>query len=164
IGRVVPLYDGIQRLERPGEAFQYGGPHFPADQSFPTPNGKAHLHSVPLPVRERPAGTFIVSTRPGKPFNTPLSPPPPPPPRVAPLTGAARDAIFMHPADAAALHLANGDAIALVNAHGRFAGRVVLAAIARGNLQLHWPEANVLIAHGAVDALGGVPDYNAVVR
>jgi molybdopterin-dependent oxidoreductase alpha subunit len=158
IAQVVPLYDGIQRLGRSGEAFQYGGAHFPAGRSFPTATGKAHLHAVPLPARERPSGTFVVSTRRGKQFNTLVYA------EVDPLTGASRDAIFMHPDDAAALHLAGGDAIALVSPHGRFVGRVVMAAIAPGNLQLHWPEANVLIARGVVDALGGVPDYNAVVR
>ena len=70
----------------------------------------------------------------------------------------------MHPDDAAALHLASGDRIALVNDHGRFDGRVQLAPIARGNLQVHWPESNALIARGVVDAVGGTPNYNAVVR
>jgi hypothetical protein len=31
-------------------------------------------------------------------------------------------------------------------------------------VQVHWPEANPLIARGVVDGLGGVPDYIAVVR
>ena len=43
-------------------------------------------------------------------------------------------------------------------------GRVFLAPIARGNVQAHWPESNVLIATGVVDGTGGVPDYNARVR
>jgi anaerobic selenocysteine-containing dehydrogenase len=158
IARVVPLYDGIQRLERSGDAFQYGGAHLPAGWQFPTPNGKAHLHAVPLPSLERPPGAFALSTRRGKQFNTLVYG------EIDPLTGAARDAVFMHPDDAAALHLTNGERIALVNEHGRVVGRVALAAIARGNLQMHWPESNALIARGVVDAVGGVPDYNAVVR
>ncbi len=158
IARVVPLYDGIQRLQRTGDAFQYGGPHLPAGWSFPTADGKAHLHAVSLPVLERPAGTFALSTRRGKQFNTLVYA------ETDPLTGAARDAGCMHPDDAAALHLASGDRIALVNDCGRFEGRVQLAAIARGNLQVHWPESNALIARGVVDAVGGTPNYNAVVR
>jgi predicted molibdopterin-dependent oxidoreductase YjgC len=158
IARVVPLYDGIQHLRRIGDAFQYGGPHLPAGSRFPTPDGKAHLHAVALPNLDRPPGTFAVSTRRGKQFNTLVYA------EIDPLTGAARDAIFVHPDDAAALHLASGDRIALVNDHGRFVGRVQLAAIARGNLQVHWPEANQLIARGVVDPTGGVPDYNALVR
>jgi hypothetical protein len=43
-------------------------------------------------------------------------------------------------------------------------GRVFLAPIARGNLQVHWPEGNVLIPTGFCDPVGQVPDYNAEVR
>ena len=39
-----------------------------------------------------------------------------------------------------------------------------LAPLAPGNLQVHWPEGNVIVARGRVDALSGVPDYNARVR
>jgi molybdopterin-dependent oxidoreductase alpha subunit len=158
IARVVPAYDGIQRLSTTGDAFQCGGRHLAAGGTFPTADGKAHLHAVALPDRERPPGTFAVSTRRGKQFNTLVYA------EVDPLTGAARDAIFMHPDDAAALHLAGGDRIALVNDHGRFEGHVVLASIARGNLQVHWPESNALLARGVLEPVGGVPDYNAVVR
>jgi hypothetical protein len=42
-------------------------------------------------------------------------------------------------------------------------GHVFFAPIARGNLQVHWPEANHLIRRGLVDTVGGVPDYNAQV-
>jgi anaerobic selenocysteine-containing dehydrogenase len=158
IARVVPLYDGIQHLARTGDAFQYGGRHLAADGHFPTADGKAHLHAVPLPALDRPPGSFAVSTRRGKQFNTLIYA------ATDPLTGAARDAVFMHPEDAAALHLVAGDRIALVNPHGRFEGRVHLAPIARGNLQVHWPESNALIARGVVDPVGGVPDYTAVVQ
>ena len=32
-----------------------------------------------------------------------------------------------------------------------------------GNLQMHWPEANVLLPPGRLDPGGLVPDYNATV-
>jgi len=70
---------------------------------------------------------------------------------VDPLTGAPRDAIFMSPDDAARLHLCGGDRVALVSEAGRFEGCIFLAPIARGNLQVHWPEGNVLIVRGPVD-------------
>jgi anaerobic selenocysteine-containing dehydrogenase len=69
----------------------------------------------------------------------------------------------MNPEDAAALRLRNRDRVALVNELGRYEGRVFLAPITRGDLQIHWPEGNVIIRRGAVDTLGGVPDYNARV-
>jgi anaerobic selenocysteine-containing dehydrogenase len=69
----------------------------------------------------------------------------------------------MNPEDAAALHLSNRDRVTLVNNLGRMEARVFFAPIARGNLQVHWPEANHLIPRGLVDSMGGVPDYNTQV-
>src|SRR5687767_3866477 len=159
IARVVPFYDGIQKLRETGDAIQYGGPHLCAEGKFPTADGKAHFRVVDLPTQQTSAtGTFIVSTRRGKQFNTLIYD------EVDPLTGAARDSVLMDPEDAASLHLANNDRVSLVNDLGRFEGRVFFAPIARGNLQVHWPEANHIIRRGVVDRLGGVPDYNAVVR
>ncbi len=158
IARVIPTYAGIQHLKKRGDAFQYGGAHLAAGWQFPTRDGKAHFSAGPLPVRQRPGGTFVVSTRRGKQFNTLIYA------DVDPLTGAARDAVLMHPDDAAAMHLANGDAVVLISESGRFEGRVTLAALARGNRQVHWPEGNVLVPRGVIALVGGVPDYNATVR
>jgi len=157
IARVVPFYDGVQHLRKTGDAFQYGGPHLCVDGVFPTPDGKAHLSAPPLPAA-RKGGFFFVSTRRGKQFNTLIYD------EIDPLTDAARDAVFMSSDDAAALHVKHGDAIALVNEIGRYEGRVHLAAIAPGNLQIMWPEGNVIIRRGVVDHAGGVPDYNALVK
>ena len=123
-----------------------------------TEDGKAHFRVVDLP-RELPAnGEFLVSTRRGKQFNTLIYA------DVDPLTGADRDAVFMNPDDASELGLIRNDAVILKNEHGTFHGRVFPCPIARRNLQVHWPEGNVLLGGGKVDTLGGVPDYNAMVR
>jgi molybdopterin-dependent oxidoreductase alpha subunit len=160
IARAVPFYDGIQRLKESGDAVQYpgGAGHLCAGWKFPTADGKAHFRVVPLPALEHAPGTFELSTRRGKQFNSMVYD------DVDPITGAARDAVLMNPEDAAELRLAHEDPVVLVNELGRFEGRVFLAPIARGNLQVHWPEANHLIRRGVVDALGGVPDYNARVK
>jgi predicted molibdopterin-dependent oxidoreductase YjgC len=179
IARVVPFYDGIQGLKNPGDAVQYGGPHLCAGGNFSTPDGKAHFKAVELPrwvgtrstpsqtssnpienaERDgtRPCRTFAVTTRRGKQFNSLVYA------EIDPLNGAARDAVLMNPDDAAALHLIHGDCLALVNDIGRYEGRVFLAPLARGNLQIHWPEGNVIIRRGVIDPAGGVPDYNARV-
>ena len=70
----------------------------------------------------------------------------------------------MSDADASRLGIKQGDAITLVNDLGRYPGRVFIAEIAPGNFQVMWPEGNVIIRRGVVDAGGGVPDYNALVR
>lgn len=157
IARVVPFYDGVQHLRKTGDAFQYGGPHLCANGVFPTSDGKAHLFAVDLPAT-RPEGLFHVSTRRGKQFNSLIYA------EIDPITGAGRDAIFMNGEDAGARHLKQGDRIALVNDLGRYEGRVFLADLAPGNLQVMWPEGNVIIRRGVVDKGGGVPDYNALVR
>jgi predicted molibdopterin-dependent oxidoreductase YjgC len=157
IARVVPFYNGFQHLRKTGDAYQYGGPHLCADWKFPTPDGKAHFRPVPLPNIARRPGEFEVSTRRGKQFNTLIYA------EIDPLNGAPRDAVLMNPDDAAKLHLANLDRIHLRNDIGQYAGRVFLAPIAPGNLQVHWPEGNIIIPHGICDNAGGVPDYNTRV-
>jgi predicted molibdopterin-dependent oxidoreductase YjgC len=159
IARVVPFYDGVQHLRQTGDAIQWGGPRLCDGLRFATADGKAHFRAAPPPPeRAREPGTFHLSTRRGKQFNTLVYA------EVDPLTGAPRDAVLMNTADAGALHLADHDPVELVSETGRMQARVLLAPIARGNLQVHWPEGNVLIAAGLCDPVGGVPDYNATVR
>ncbi|MBI3874539.1 MAG: hypothetical protein HY300_00915, partial [Verrucomicrobia bacterium] len=181
IASVVPFYDGIQHLKQTGDAIQYGGPHLCAGWKFPTDDGKAHFKAVPLPAepvgrgsaepcligerkyggstesRPSEAKEFTVSTRRGKQFNSLIYA------DVDPINGAPRDAVLMNADDAAALHLAANDRVLLKSDLGTFEARVFLVPIARGNLQIHWPEGNVLIRRGVTDAGGGVPDYNARV-
>lgn len=158
IARVVPFYDGFQHLAKTGDAIQYGGPHLCADGTFPTADGKAHFRTVPLPNLQKAAGEFEVSSRRGKQFNTLIYA------EIDPLNEAPRNAVLMSTDDAARLHLIHGDRIALVNRQGRYEGRVHLAPIARGNLQVHWPESNHLLRRDLRDGPSGVPDYNTQVR
>jgi molybdopterin-dependent oxidoreductase alpha subunit len=162
IAQAVPSYAGIEKLHAKGDQFQWGGPHLCADRRFPTADGRAHLVPVRPPFLgeapvERAKDQFTVATRRGKQFNSMVQ-------RARdPLTGAMRDHVFMHPEDAAALGLQADDRIALENETGRMDGRVFLSEVTRGTLQAHWPEINVVIPHGSVDAGGGVPNYNAIV-
>jgi molybdopterin-dependent oxidoreductase alpha subunit len=157
IARVVPFYDGIQHLRKTGDAFQYGGRLLCGGGVCPTPDGRAQLRAVEVPTEPPADGTFHVSTRRGKQFNTLIYA------DVDPLNGAPREAVLMNPDDAARHHLKQGDRIALVNALGRYQGTVFLAPMAPGNLQIHWPEGNVIVVRGRVDALSGVPDYTTRV-
>ena len=70
----------------------------------------------------------------------------------------------MSPADAKRLQVTAGDRIRLRNTCGTYEGSVFLAELPHGNLQIHWPEGNVIIPRGVVDRRGGVPDYNARVH
>jgi anaerobic selenocysteine-containing dehydrogenase len=81
-----------------------------------------------------------------------------------PLNGARRDDVLLSAADAGRLGLREGEAIVLRNETGELRGRCRIASIAPGNVQVHWPEGNVLLRRGACDPECGIPDYNAVVE
>jgi len=158
IARVIPFYDGIQRLHKQGDQFQYGGPHLCAGWRFPTPDGKARFFPVTPPRVAVPEGLFRLSTRRGKQFNTMVHE------QRDALNGATRDAVLMNRADAARLGLRDGDAVRLVNERGEYRGRVLLAPLRPGNLQVHWPEANHLLSRDTCSPEARIPDYNALVR
>lgn len=157
IARVVPIYSGVQNLRKTGDEFQYGGAHLCRDGVFPTSDGKARFGCVSLPNLDRSANQFELSTRRGKQFNTLIYA------EIDPLTGAGRDSVLMSASDASALGLGSGRSVRLRSSAGEFVGRVFIAPIAPGNVQVHWPEGNGLLARGLVDPAGGVPDYNSKV-
>jgi molybdopterin-dependent oxidoreductase alpha subunit len=157
IGRTIPLYAGIERLAAQGDQLQWGGKLLFQDGRFATPDGKARFSVVPPRVRRPPAGSFYVSTRRGKQFNSMIQQ------AHDPLNDAARDAVLIAREDAARLGLRDGDRVRLSSGNGSYLGRAKLDAIKPGNLQVHWPEGNVLLSREEVDRLSHEPDYNAVV-
>jgi len=134
---------------------QWGGRLLYADGQFATPDHKAHFAAVSPRGRTRSEGTFYVSTRRGKQFNSMVQH------DVDPLTGAARDAVLMSEADAEALGVTEGTVIRLRSEYGCYDGRVCRAPVRPGNLEVYWPEGNALIGP-AVDPDSLEPDYNAV--
>ncbi len=157
IARMVPFYDGIQHLKRTGDQYQYGGAHLCAGWRFPTPDGLAHFTPVALPETKVPAGAFRVATRRGKQFNTIIHE------ATDAITGAGRDAVLMSGDDARGLGLADGQPVVLTSETGTFRGRVLVAPMKPGNIEVHWPEGNVLIDHEALSREVDIPDYNATV-
>ncbi|MFS8477968.1 MAG: FdhF/YdeP family oxidoreductase [Micromonosporaceae bacterium] len=158
IAKAVPMYDGIQHLRAFGDSFQYGGAHLCADWRFPTDDGRARFSVVRLPELRRPDGTFTVATRRGKQFNSMVHE------RRDPLNGAVREAVLINPLDADRLGLADGEPVVLTSANGSLRGRILRAPVTPGNLQVHWPEGQVLIDRARRSPQAGMPDYNAVVR
>ncbi len=160
IARVVPAYAGIEHLERTGDAVQWGGRHLCSDGRFPTPSGRGRFSPVEPPLVDVPEGRFVVTSRRGKQFNSIVWR------EVDPLTGAARDAVYMDPADAADLGLGAGDPVLLRSEVGELRGRVRLARLPRRSLQVHWPEGNVLVPHDPSHREPGshIPSYTAVVE
>lgn len=157
IDEVVPLYRGIAALREGGDAFQYGGAHYPAGTDFPTADGKAHFALVDLPPPVPEDGLFAVSTRRGKQFNSMVQE------NKDPLNGTVRESILIAIADAERLGLSDGDEVRLRSEIGELDGVARLAPIAPGNLQVHWPEGNVLIGEKR-SSEAEIPDYNARVE
>lgn len=159
IARVVPSYAGLERLEQTGDALQWGGRHLCADGVFPTPSGRARFSVLRPRVPDLGEGRFVVSTRRGKQFNSMVLA------QVDPLTGAGRDAVYIDESDAAQLGLGPGTRVRLRSATGTFDGRLKLVRLPARSLQVHWPEANVLLAGGPGhrEPASQVPDYNTLV-
>jgi molybdopterin-dependent oxidoreductase alpha subunit len=157
IAQVVPFYAGIQHLQQAGDQFQYGGAHLCFGWNFPTPDGKAHFSPIAPPQQPLPEGDFLVTTRRGKQFNSMVQA------RRDAITGALREAVLISRADADRLSLQDGDAVILKNDQGELRGIVYIAPVKPGNLQVHWPEGNVLLNRQR-RSREGVPDYSARVQ
>ena len=157
IARVVPFYDGIQHLRATGDQVQWGGPRLCEGWVFPTPDGRAHFTPVPPRDPRPPEGRFLLASRRGKQFNSMVFS------DQDPLTGAARDALFMSAQDAGRLGVAEGARVLVRSEVGEVEARVHLAPVRPGNLQMFWPECNPVIRAGVRDPDSSVPDYNAVV-
>jgi molybdopterin-dependent oxidoreductase alpha subunit len=164
IARIVPAYDGIQRLKKTGDQVQWGGERLcqftdasgKGHPMFPTPSGRAKFSVIEID-QPAPEGVFRLSTRRGKQFNTIVHR------GYDPLTGARRDEVLMNESDAERLGLSGGDRVVLESEVGRMEARCHIAPIAQGNVQVHWPEGNVLIKRNNSDPECGIPDYNAIV-
>jgi predicted molibdopterin-dependent oxidoreductase YjgC len=158
IAHVIPAYAGIETLHATGDAIQVGGERLCEGGIFPTDDGRARFHTLTVPERNLPPGHFVLSTRRGKQFNSMVWM------ETDPLTGAARDAIFVADTDAKTLGFADGDPVVVRSEFGELRGRVHLAPIRAGNVQAFFPEGNVLLPAGRRDPISGVPDYNTVVE
>lgn len=156
ISRTIAAYGPIADLSEKGDEFQWGGPFLCDGYRFNTPDGKARFRVGEIPDLEVPEGRFMVSTRRGKQFNSMVWD------EVDPLTGAGRDDVFISEEDADRLGLEEGDPVLLRSETGELPGRVRIARIRPGDLQVHWPEGNVLVRTGRVDPSCGEPDFNAV--
>ena len=157
IARVVPLYSGIENLRDTGDAVQWGGTRLCDGWKFPTADGKAHFIAVAPTERELPEGAFLLSTRRGKQFNTMVHA------ERDPLTGAARDALFMAPEDAGTNNLLEGDRVVVRSDLGELHAQIHISDLRPGNVQVFFPEGNVLLRAGRRDEQSGVPDYNTIV-
>ncbi len=72
--------------------------------------------------------------------------------------------MFLSAKDADTLGVKEGAAVLIRSEHGEMDARVHLSPIRPGNVQVFFPEGNVLLPRGRLDPQAGVPDYNAIVE
>ncbi|MGW0194941.1 FdhF/YdeP family oxidoreductase [Nonomuraea sp. NPDC003201] len=157
IERAVPFYRGIADLRKFGDNVQYGGRHLFADGRFQTPDGLGRFSVVRPPALKRPDGAFMVATRRGKQFNSMVHE------RRDGFNGAMREAVLMSEYDADRLGLPDGAPVELRSGERTYRGKILRAPLMPGNLQIHWPEGNVLLDESRRSPDARIPDYNALV-
>ncbi|MFI7222356.1 FdhF/YdeP family oxidoreductase [Nonomuraea angiospora] len=157
IERAVPFYRGIADLRKFGDNVQYGGRHLFADGRFQTPDGLGRFSVVRPPALKRPDGSFMVATRRGKQFNSMVHE------RRDGFNGAMREAVLMSEYDADRLGLPDGAPVELRSGERTYRGKILRAPLMPGNLQIHWPEGNVLLDESRRSPDARIPDYNALV-
>ena len=157
IAEVVPRYRGIENLSAQGDSFQFGGPNLPSGERFDTDDGLAAFAVVPMPQPVAEDGRLNLSTRRGKQFNSMVQE------SSDSITGAVREAVLLAAEDAERRGIGDGAEVVVRSDVGELRGRALFAQLAPGNVQVHWPEGNVLIDDRRRSPQAGIPDYNARV-
>lgn len=157
IAAAAPNYDGIQHLKQRGDFFQWGGAWLCEGGICPTDDGRGRLLPIEVPELRKPEGHFYVTTRRGKQFNSMIYA------ETDPFNGADRYDLLINERDAGALFIREGDAVVAYNRCGIFHGRARFADVAPGNIEVHWPEGNMLLPKGVYEEHAGIPEYNTAV-
>lgn len=157
IAKANPNYDGIQHLKEKGDVFQWGGAWLCEGGICPTADGKGNLLPIELPELRKPEGHFYVTTRRGKQFNSMIYG------EKDAFNNADRYDILINETDAKELNIKEGEAIVAYNKFGVYHGRAKFADTREGNIQVYWPEGNVLIPKGVYEKYAGIPEYNTGV-
>ena len=157
MARVIPIYQGIEKLHKEGDQFQWGGPYLYKDGFTAMPGSRALFTVLDPPDHRAADGKFYLATRHGKQFNSMTFG------TTDRLTGTERrDIILISAEDAERLGFENGAMATLRSNTGAMNGIIRIAPVKPGTLQAYWPEANVLISR-RTDAISDEPDYNTEV-
>jgi anaerobic selenocysteine-containing dehydrogenase len=71
-----------------------------------------------------------------------------------------REDVLLHPSDGRELGIGEGEAVVVYNRSGTLYGRAKFADIRQGNIEVYWPEGNVLFPKGVYEPYAGIPEYN----
>jgi molybdopterin-dependent oxidoreductase alpha subunit len=154
---VMPLYAGIDGLEKEGQSVQWGGPMLGVGSFSGMPDGRARFSICQIPRIDVPEGRLVMTTRRGKQFNSMTYGP------SDPLTGTStRDAVLMSPEDMRRLGISEGDAIMLKSDAGTMRAVARSGPCRANHVQAFWPECNPLLSR-KYDPASGEPDYATAV-
>src|SRR5690606_13749369 len=118
-----------------------------------------HFAVVPMQINRLGANELLLVTQRGKQLNSMVHD------SKEHATGFTREAILMGAADTARLGFKDGERVRLSNDRGVYEGRVAVAALAAGTVQVYFPEGNVLLDPAARSPKAQVPAYKSgVVR
>ncbi len=159
MARVMPMYQGVEKLQQEGDWIQWGGPYLFKDGNFSNmPDGRALFTALTPPDRRPSENRFYLTTRRGKQLNSMTFG------SKDRLTGSnRRDTIFISPEDAEKFGLSENDGVLVRSETGEMTGVIKLSPLKPGTVQAYWPEANVLIPR-RTDPVSGEPDYNVEVE
>ncbi len=158
MARVMPMYQGVEKLCQEGDQMQWGGSYLFKAGFTNMPGHRALFTVLDPPDRRATEGKFYLATRRGKQFNSMTFG------SKDRLMGSnRRDTIFISAQDAEKLAFENGQEVVVRSETGHMKGILQIAPVKSGTLQAYWPEANVLIAR-RTDPVSGEPDYNVEVR
>ena len=106
MGRVMPIYQGIEKLTKEGDQLQWGGPYLFKDGFTAMAHNRAHFTVLDPPDCRPAEGKFYLATRRGNPSNSMTFG------TTDPLMGTERrDSIFISAEDAKHLGLQDSAAV-----------------------------------------------------
>jgi len=160
IASVIPGFDKIADIERPGGEFHIDGRilHTP---SFPTESGKAAFSVCPVrppsPADPIKLSFQLMTVRSEGQFNTVVYE------EEDRYRGVrSRDVVLMNPEDMEAAGLKEGERVRVKNPTGKLERQKIQAfPIRSGNIMMYYPEANVLVPR-SVDPASKTPSFKSV--
>jgi molybdopterin-dependent oxidoreductase alpha subunit len=156
MAQVMPLYAGIEKLEKAGDSVQWGGEQLAREGFANMPEGRALFSRVSIPRVDVPEGRFLLTSRRGKQFNSMAYG------RKDPVTNTHRDTVFLAAKDMESLGLSEGERVRVKSEMGEMEAVARTGPCRTQHVQAFWPECNVLTPR-RYDPASGEPDYNATV-
>jgi molybdopterin-dependent oxidoreductase alpha subunit len=159
IAELIPGFEPLATIDHTRQEFPIAGRHFQAD-SFPTPNGKARFHALPLPeqIPLEEGQLRLMTVRSEGQFNTVVYE------EEDIYRGQERrDVILISSADLQRLGLKPNQLVKVRSAVGEMRRQLVRPYdIAPGSALMYYPEANVLVPRD-VDPQSKTPAFKSIV-